>query len=254
MKRLWYLLLPLLLVLAALFGCGTSGTSGTGTEHPNEVGVGGPAKALIHNPTVVIIGDSVVQAWGSQNTNPLWTFQGSPAGVQETTEQILARFGQATALHPDIIVIEAGVYDVAQWAAMAGTGTGGVSPCTAPVPNACTNIQQMITEATNAGVYVIVCTIPPWGIGPAAGVITVAHASDIQIFNETFISSLTVAVFDANGVLFDNGYPNGLGEIQIYLYSPNYTTDGVNPNAAGAAVMTQALTIVVQNSQVGGAR
>ena len=140
-------------LLVLLTGCGGTMTAPMTqqptTQQPNYE----RRPPAVANPSVLIVGDSIVNAWCSAGLlaqNPKWACQGTPAGVvQETTTEVLARFQKAIAAHPRTIVIEVGIWDVAQFAA---DNALGVYPCTAPEPNACTNIQAMITEATNAGI------------------------------------------------------------------------------------------------------
>jgi lysophospholipase L1-like esterase len=220
----------------------------------------------VANPSVVIIGDSIVNAWCSAALlaqNPTWACQGSPAGVRgETTAQVLARFAKAIGASPKTIGIEAGIWDIEEFALaepLEYTGEGP-NPCIdnnpaypPPSPTPCANIQQMITEATNAGISVIVCTIPPWGQGPAAtnpsGLEMINHDGDIIDFNRVIMSMAApaqgsqpaVATVDMYKAL--ETFPPGDDAYvyYYYVYYPTYTDDGVNPNSAGGQVMTQAL-------------
>jgi lysophospholipase L1-like esterase len=235
--------------LLLLAGCGAPPKS---PESPNDVGYGGP-RGEITAPSVVLVGDSTVTAWCAAGVPANWTCQASQPGQQETTTQILARFGSATTLHPQVIVIEAGVWDM-----LAASPQFGVAACDAS--DACTNIQQMITEATNAGSYVIVCTIPPWGQGPAAT--STSSEEDLQhIFEDvpglnTAIMADTAGHADINAALVWNDPPSDDDQYYLfpYEYNPAYTTDGVNPNTAGAQAMTAVLQAAITKANIKGTR
>ena len=78
---------------------------------------------------------------------------------------------------------------------------------------------------------------------PAAEPVTLAHVTDVDSLNTAILADATpqVIALDMYTLLADDGYPDGLGEDQIYSYSPEYTDDGIDPNTAGGRVMTQAL-------------
>ena len=232
MKRL----LPAMLFL--LTGCGGTVSTLSTTEHPKYERMP-PAVA---NPSVLIVGDNIVNAWCSATLlarNPTWACQGSPAGVrQETTTEVLARFPAAVFAHPKTIVIEAGIWDI-----NADAPNIGMNPCN--VSTACANIQAMITEATNAGIAVIVCTIPPWAEGPAAteysdSEFNLQHGADIGYFNQ-FILATPSAVDIYTPLAMNVLDPGGTLDDATDVYNPLYTDDGVGPNTAGGQVMTQAL-------------
>jgi len=163
---------------------------------------------------------------------------------------VLSRFGNATALHPKTIVIEAGVWD------MANLGLNGDNEaCPAGQANPCDNVSEMVQQGQAAGAQVVVCTIPPWGYGPMqvawdAGYVDgdgIIQVFDIGTFN-TAIMAIPGAV-DMNKLLID---PNLVREAEAwpYIYNPLYTTDGVTPNAAGAQVMTTALQAAITTAGI----
>jgi hypothetical protein len=170
------------LSLILLAGCGYPITEKATTSlQPHGVGYGGPTKGLTHEPTVVLVGDSVMGAWLTPEVlaaNPTWTAQTSAQGVKETTGQILARLPAALALKPQVIVLQAGTWDMdppVQYDYMCMT----VAETTAPTP--CANIASMVSEAQNAGIYPIVCTIPPGG--PQTSVPGFSTGLNINWFN-----------------------------------------------------------------------
>jgi lysophospholipase L1-like esterase len=204
--------------------------------------------AAVANPSVLIVGDSIVNAWCSAALlaqNPKWACQGSPAGVpEESTAEVLARFPKAIAAHPKTIVIEAGTWDLNSIA----TNDGDEPNCATP-QDPCANIAEMVREANNAGIFVIVCTTPPWGSGPAAtdnGSLEadLEHEKDINEFNITIMAmaASNVIPIDMYALLAEpvndqQGDTSPLTDI----YLPLYTDDGIDPNTAGGQVMTQAL-------------
>lgn len=192
-------------------------------------------------------------------TNPLWIAQVSPQGVQETSAEILARFPLAVAVHPDIIVLEAGTWDMAP-----PDQPDFMCQGTSAYPWPCLNIQSMIQEAKSANIYLIVCAIPPWGNGPLATEINTAdppapgnsRQQNIGFYTSTLLgyAAQDVVLVDFYTLLSGESFlGQGADDIGWY-YLPQYTTDGVNPNAAGAAAMVQATQTAIQHSQVGIAR
>jgi lysophospholipase L1-like esterase len=217
-------------------------------------------------PTVVILGDSIVNAWLTPAVlaaNPQWTVQGSPAGVAyETTTQVLAREPQALALHPDILVLEVGTWDM--------NIPGQIGDFCVSVPQPCHNVVYMINLAQAAGAYVIVCTIPPWGNGPAATSLAndqpvttnmgrynyyLYYAGHGNSGDPAVTNPNAVASVDMYGVLANvtNWWSPGPPLITFDPYVPAYTSDGLNPSAAGGQVMTQALQAAIAASKVAGA-
>jgi lysophospholipase L1-like esterase len=204
--------------------------------------------AAVANPSVLIVGDSIVNAWCSAALlaqNPRWACQGSPPGIrQETTTEVLARFPKAIAAHPKTIVIEAGTWDLNSIST-----NDGDQPTCSTTTNLCANIEAMITEATNAGIVVIVCTTPPWGAGSAAtdnGSLEadLEHEKDINEFNVTIMAmaASNVIPIDMYALLAESVNDQQGDTSQLTdIYLPIYTDDGIDPNTAGGQVMTQAL-------------
>jgi hypothetical protein len=211
-------------------------------------------------PTVVFVGDSVMSAWLTPAVlaaNPGWVAQTSAAGVEETTAQIRARFPTALALHPKMIVLEAGTwsmtipstnypdnYDVCTW------------PNTEDDPYG--DVACMVQEAQGADVYIIICAIPPWGIGPLQE----------QIDNNN-PATTTATQEDISGFYYDLiyqlGYPTylGMGKVDFYtllggdvdnpttggrVYLSADTVDGVNPDSAATPSMVTAVEAAIRAS------
>jgi hypothetical protein len=243
-------------------------------------------------PTVVILGDSTVNAWLTPQVlaqHPGWVNQGTPAGVtQETTAEVLAREPQALALKPDILILVAGTWDMADDSTTPGAIGESSTICQAPgtgeppappgPPDPCQNISSMVNAAITAGVYVIVGTIPPSDQGIL-----------IQSSTDAFNWTLATTYGPENSAQEPNTPQPGIGFTDFYgalmgiqteawvmagagstsnfvcqdypfqppcvmfVYEPVFTTDGVNPNAAGGQVMTQAVETAIAASKLGTA-
>src|ERR1700761_7202930 len=121
-------------------------------------GIGFFASAMAHGanpPKVVFIGDPITYYWGTGfAANPNWLNRGSNGPpTQNQAYQIEARFQTSVvALHPAIVHILAGSEDVA----LADDAT-----YTTTVQNVQTSIMAMVAQAQNAGIEVILGTIPP---------------------------------------------------------------------------------------------
>lgn len=249
MKRI----LPFGLLL--IMGCGPLPVP---TEKPHIV----QEAVGIHDPTVVIVGDSTVNAWLTPQVlaaNPLWVAQGSPPGVvEETSSEVLLRFPAAVALHPNVIVILAGVWDMAP----VDEG-GGYLLCTEEdnYPSdqtACQNFIAMVQQAQAAGIYVIIGTLPPWGEGPLSDEIgsDPLRVGNIAVFDdwlETEWANQGVTIADFHAALSLPGEP-GVDEGAGQVYVPADTDDGVSPNAAGGQAMTTVAQQAITAAKVGGAR
>ncbi len=103
---------------------------------------------------VVFLGDSITQYWSSYADFEAegWINKGISG---QTSAQIAARFQtDVIALHPQAVHILAGTNDLtAQW-----------------VPQQTWDAYtQMLTAAHEAGIHVLMGTIPPWGLGQGAG-------------------------------------------------------------------------------------
>jgi hypothetical protein len=205
-------------------------------------------------PTVVLVGDSVMGSWLTPAVlaaNPTWTAQTSPPGVQETTTQILARLPAAIALHPKIIVLEAGTWSTTWACQVSDTGAQ------IPGPGPCLDIADMVGEIQNAGILSIVCTVPPWGIGPLQEQLdnddsanTAARQGDIFGLNYYIVYQFGYPTYLNIGEKFD--LYGLMGGWDTYAYNPQYTTDGVNPNSTAGALIVQSVQQAIQASHVNG--
>jgi hypothetical protein len=246
----YYIMIGMYVLAVLIGGCGYSPKKLT----PEDVT--GPVKGVIHDPTVVLVGDSTMTAWLTPDVlaaNPLWTAQTSPVDFQESSTQILARLPLAIALHPDIIVLEGEVWD------MAPVTPTPYLECiyeTYPDQPVCTNLQSMVSEVRNAGIYCIVATLPPWGVGPLS---TEIGSSPIRVDNiVAFDTWIDQQIGDSGAAIVDFhtplSIPGPLNTAGGGVYLPAYTVDGVNPDAAGGQVMTMLAQAAIVASKVGGIR
>jgi hypothetical protein len=256
MKRL----LPLTLLLT---GCG--GYVQPPTALPN---IKGPQKTLTA-PTVVLIGDSLMSSWLTPQVltaNPSWVAQTSPEGVEETSAEILTRFPAAVALDPQIIVLQAGTWSMG----VAGPSWECNWTASQTLDNPCDDISAMVTQAQAAGIYVIVCTIPPWDVGPLATQIDTTtpepqtYRYNIGSFNYALLDFKEPANFvpigfvDVYGLINDmtgssDPWWEAVTEDDVeYFYDPTYTVDGVNPNSAGQQLVLAAVQTEIETSGIRG--
>ncbi|HUD21822.1 MAG TPA: GDSL-type esterase/lipase family protein [Acidobacteriaceae bacterium] len=193
------------------------------------------SKDLEHDPVVAFVGDPILTAWISQQDNPLWFNFGSPPGVTaETSTSVLARFPAALAGHPDVVVILVGTYDI----------DPGWSPyCDPGGINTCGNLQQMIALAHTAGAKVVLCDLP----------ITLDIGAGIALYDADPALQGGEAVFDDNLDLFytfGTWGEDAFVDLASALVPLAWTSNGVLPNALGAATMSAAVEAVMP--KVGG--
>jgi lysophospholipase L1-like esterase len=246
MKRL----LPLILTLAT--GCSTMQSDPVAPHHLD------PPEEFQHDPAVVFMGDMIAHGWlasGVLKQHPRWIDKSST--TLETSASMLARF-QADVIdqHPDVVHILCCQGDM---------GTTAEYCPGDPPGNVCDNVQQMFLQAQAVGIKVVIGSITPWGDGPLAMQIDPNYGfrgADIADFNVDLIYYLqasfapTVQIVDYHGALAIPG-PNGMDGIDRddgTDYQPALTTDGVNPDAAGYAIMTTMAEQAIQEFQVGGTK
>lgn len=180
--------------------------------------------------TVVFMGDSITQFWGhgvlpDHPTASPTIYQQFPGAIDagvagQTTDQMLARIStDVLAQHPKILVILGGTNDMLRVA----------NPTT-------DNIAEMASQASAAGIRVILCTIPPierWSAG-----ITITDATT---------GNAAVANFNASVKMLAAEYGYGLADYHTAMVLPDGTAndalfeDGIHPNDAGYAAMAQVL-------------
>lgn len=145
-----------LCALALLAGCQSM------NQPKVNANVSHPAKDLAGNPYVLVVGDELVTSEFTQEViadHPMWTAAGSAVGSMEESGSVLARLpALLAAKHYDVVVIEAGMYDVSDpvWDDVSACGDKTVSPNI----QTCTNLETMVTLIHKAGAKAIMCLGP----------------------------------------------------------------------------------------------
>lgn len=213
-------------------GCGT-----TASVRQNAAIITTPASTFQRDPAgsakVVFIGDDVTLNWFP--STEFWINKGV-AG--DTSGKMLARFQtDVIDLHPAIVHILLGTYDISSatpWQVACGPASGPTATCA--------NLDAMVAMAQAAKIKVIIATPTPWGNGSLATQLA-SQAATVPNGNEEFLcQSLRyrpqfdpqyagIPLVDYNQVL--SGSNTGAAP-----FLPNLTDNGIDPNAAGYAVMT----------------
>lgn len=200
------------LLCSILTACGGTQTQTQSTIEPDTFAT----NAIQPISPVVFIGDSITAGWIIKDYLPNAINAGIPG---QTSVQMLARF-QADVLdkHPSTVVILAGTNDIRLLDS----------------PNA-SYIQRMATMATEVGIRVILCEIPPISNTLDSSYTDPAEENKAAInFNsEVILTGLdygyTVADYYDSLIL-----PDGTQNKSLFL-------DGIHPNAAGYDVMWKVL-------------
>lgn len=171
-------------------------------------------------PKVVFMGDSITQFWSAGDPELFGPGIVNRGISGQTTSQMVLRFWQdVVALKPEIVHIMAGTNDLAE-------NTGFVSDETYKA-----NIRSMVTMARDNGIAVVLASIPPadsFGWRPS-----LKPAERIEVLNQWLAeyAAQTGSVYvDYHSLLTDNGSQ----------MAPQFTPDGVHPNAPGYAAMQAA--------------
>jgi lysophospholipase L1-like esterase len=193
-------------------------------------------------PFTVFIGDSVTNLWDQPNFGQsFWRANWNDQGVSgQNSSQILSRLeDDVVSQHPAVVHILIGTNDVYSTDSPPWQVDGG-----SPIYDTTDNIKAMVAEAQAAGIKVVLGTIPPWGcsdtvtcklpleVDPSPA----AHWENIDTLNQWILSygvAQGIAVVDYHSALVVQEGA-GAGE----QYQLQYAYDGVHPNQAGFAVMT----------------
>ena len=208
MKHRPVCLTGMILVLTACGG-GDSTASLQSLGTIKAAAVAPPAGPPLSN-IVAFMGYSIIARWELQDydtTNPVLNF-----GIgNQTTVQMLGRFGEVLSSGAGVVVIEGGLNDLYQ-----------LGPKTANIDS----IASMATQAKAAGIRVILTSLVPDSFSYATG--TAPTSSDIFAMSEAL-----EALAQSQGYLYADFFdamrlPDGAQD-------PSLTIDGVHPNAAGYA-------------------
>lgn len=168
--------------------------------------------------SVVFMGDSITEFWSRESAEFFQEQQYINRGISgQTTSQMLLRFrSDVIALQPAVVVILAGINDIAE-------NTGPIA-----LPTIAANIASMVDLAKAHNIKVILCSVLPaasfnWNkkIEPAMKVMA--------------LNDLLMNYADANGIAYVDYFSelvddnNGL--------PLQYAEDGVHPNRAGYKIM-----------------
>lgn len=183
--------------------------------------------ALAENPLVVFMGDSLTDGWDDTNPGFFTACRYACRGISgQVTAQMLSRFrADVLDLSPVAVVILAGSNDVA-------CNNGFVAP-----EHIVGNIASMAELAEAHGIRPILCSVLPAGRFPWRPDIT----------------DVTGKLRDLNARLRLYAAEKGYTWVEYYealatpdgSMRPEYTQDGVHPNAAGYAVMERIVTPVL---------
>lgn len=170
---------------------------------------------------VVMMGNSITEGWPviSPSYFEESKFIGRGIGGQ-TTAQMLLRFrNDVLDLNPDIVVILAGINDIAQ-------NTGFV-----PIENIAANIFSMADLARANGAEVILCAVLP--------AIDFPWRRGLEPVNKVIKLNQLLAAYAATHKLNFVDYHSAMKDDNNGLKVPDYTTadDLVHPNAQGYAIM-----------------
>jgi len=166
---------------------------------------------------VVYMGDSITQLWGFADPDFFSAGRVNRGISGQTTAQMLVRFqADVVALHPAMVHIMAGTNDIAG-------NTGPVS-----MQDVQNNIVAMVTLARANGIKVVLASIPPaarftWR--PA--IKPVAQIAAMNAWLKDYAHKAGAAWVDYFSLM---ATPDG-------AMRPDFTLDGVHPNAAGYAAI-----------------
>ena len=178
-------------------------------------------------PKVVFMGDSITEFWSREAPDYFQTHDYINRGISgQTSPQMLVRFrADVIALKPNIVVILAGVNDIA-----GNTGPASLEMIT-------NNIFSMIDLAKANNIIVILCSVLPATDFPWNP--NLEPATKIMALN-----SLLINYADANAITFVDYYSamvNARNGLPL-----TYSADGVHPNKTGYEVMAPLVEQAIQ--------
>lgn len=186
------------------------------------------APANVQPPVVVFFGDSRAAQWPIPTRVKNVTFINRGIGNQ-TTAQLVGRFqAHVTPLHPQIVVIQAGINDLKTIPLFPHEKASIIHNCK-------TNIKQIVDDSLAAGSEVIITTIFPLGQLPIerrpfwSNDVEIA-INDVNSFLETLASD-QVTIFHTEQVL-----ANSDG-----IVDPQYSYDFVHLNPTGYEVLNESI-------------
>jgi lysophospholipase L1-like esterase len=224
----------------AIVGAGADGSFNAYADGTTQLildlsGVFRPYPAASTSPVVEFVGDEISAGLVAASGNPQWRCGDCETGA--TSAMALANFPAVIARHPDVIHIMVGMYDLPTPGYEQVCGVQGII---------CTSIASMVQQAQAANIKVIVGTLPEFGRGPLATTLAGALDENLIDGNEDAVNNDIRDEFGSG--IAGPGAPPGEGLPFIDYAKANIARDnGIDPNAAGYAVMIPLVQGAVAN-------
>jgi len=184
-------------------------------------------------PVIVFFGDSRAAQWPAPGQVKNTTFINRGIGNQ-TTAQLLGRFqAHVTPLHPQFIVIQAGINDLKTIPLFPDQKETIIDNCKA-------NLKQMVDLSLASGAQVIVTTIFPLGKIPIER--RPFWSNDVKLAIEEVNSYITALAGD-QVIILDTGKVLANSEGTVY---PQYSQDFLHLSAEGYAALNDAIYAVLE--------
>jgi hypothetical protein len=209
-------------------------------------------------PQVEFVGDDVSAGLVAYAQNPMWHCDDCAQSAESGA--VLANFAAALTTKPDVIVITTGTYDFPQ-TSLAGTFD---EDCKLP-DGICTSVMAMVAQAQAAGIKVIVNTTPPFSVSGSAASqydnccnvgdeIQNSQSGWNKQLSTLFPKGGSVTLVDTASAI-EQSVTGPLG-FPIHQFTIGYTDNGIDPNAAGYAVMEPLISAAITAQHAGpeGAR
>jgi lysophospholipase L1-like esterase len=242
--------LAALILLLGAAGCGSTSTRvtpQTGQSAPSA----GSGKSNETVGPVVFIGDSITALFGQPGFGEAeWSQHGNWINkgiVGQNSNQVLARFQtDVVDLKPAVTVILVGTNDVYPAWTLGPSEVPAVFDNYIDSPG---NVEKMVQLAQDAGIKVVLGTIPPWNCGNqnVCALATTADGSQsrywrIQLWN-TWLRE-----YSSRNRLSVAEYWTALVAKNGEQYRTSMTFDGVHPSAAGYAQMAPQVELAIQRA------
>jgi len=176
---------------------------------------------------IVFFGDSITEFWTPRNSTLFQNTNYINRGISgQTTSQMVLRFHQdVVELHPEIVVILAGINDIAE-------NTGPIT-----IEAIYENIIIMVDLAKTNQIKVILCSVLP--SNTISWKTSIAPSDKIIELNQkikSFADSNKIKYVDYYNSMVDNN--NGLPK--------KYSDDGVHPNSEGYKIMESVILKILK--------
>lgn len=176
-------------------------------------------------PNVIFIGDSITERWprlGASSWRPEWLNRGLGG---ERSDHVRARFAEdVVKLRPQVVVI------------LIGTNDAWVSSAALPLVMTEANIAAMVTLAHEAGIRVVLASVPP-----------VSHVTDPTLPPMPANAEPRIEAENIWLKAYAAGHGAGFADYWSVM-RPQFTSDGVHPNADGYARMAAAAADAIRET------